>query len=187
MRAFLSYDIDDLNFLGRVHSVQNELISIGADLKIVNPKILHFTIRFLGEIDEVDKTDIISTLRGRVEEFELVISFKGLGTFPDERRISVVWIGIDPKSGKEMEKQAAIVNNLLKSVHTLQTVDDERFSPHVTIARVRSGRNKEELVNFVRENRSIEFGTTKIRNLRLKQSVLTPHGPEYSDLHVFEK
>jgi 2'-5' RNA ligase len=52
---------------------------------------------------------------------------------------------------------------------------------------VRSGKHKEELVNFVREKKDIEFGTTKIHSLRLKQSTLTPHGPEYSDLHVFEK
>jgi len=99
----------------------------------------------------------------------------------------VVWVGIDPSSGKEMARQALVVNDLLKSVHTLGRVDDEKFSPHVTIARMRSGRNKEELVNFIQENKDIEFGTTKIRNLRLKLSTLTPHGPEYTDLHVFEK
>ena len=80
-----------------------------------------------------------------------------------------------------MEKQALVVNDLLKSVPTLGKVDDEKFSPHVTIARMRSGRNKENLVNFVRENKEMEFGTTKIHNLRLKQSTLTPYGPQYSD------
>ena len=183
----MSYDIDDVAFLERVHQVQKDLISTEADLKLVNPKILHFTIRFLGEIDETDKSEIISALRNKVENFELVISFRGLGTFPDERRISVVWVGIDPNSGKEMEKQALVVNDLLKSVPTLGKVDDEKFSPHVTIARMRSGRNKENLVNFVRENKEMEFGTTRIHNLRLKQSTLTPYGPQYSDLHVFEK
>jgi len=187
LRVFLSYDIDDSAFLERIHDVQNELLSTGADLKLVNPRILHFTIRFLGEIDETDKAEIISALSGKVEEFQLVISFRGLGTFPDERRISVVWVGIDPNSGKEMAKQALIVNDLLKSVHTLGKVDDEKFSPHVTIARMRSGTNKEDLVNFIHENKDIEFGTTRIRNLRLKLSTLTPYGPQYSDLHVFEK
>jgi 2'-5' RNA ligase len=183
----LSYDIDDATFLGKVHDAQNELLSTGADLKLVNPRIMHFTIRFLGEIDETDKSEIISTLRNHVEDFELVISFRGLGTFPDDRRISVVWVGTDSDSSTKMEKQALAVNELLKSVHALGKVDDEKFSPHVTIARVRSGRNKEELVNLVRKYKDIDFGETKIRHLRLKQSVLTPYGPQYSDLHVFEK
>jgi RNA 2',3'-cyclic 3'-phosphodiesterase len=187
LRAFLSYDIDDKAFLERVHNVQKELLSTGADLKLVDTRIMRFTIRFLGEIDETDKSEIISKLRDQVEDFELVISFRGLGTFPDERRISVVWVGIDPDSKVKMEKQALSVNELLKSLPTLSKVDDEKFSPHVTIARVRSGRNKEELVSLVRKNKEIEFGTTRIRHLRLKQSMLTPSGPIYSDLHVFEK
>ncbi|MGI0090658.1 MAG: RNA 2',3'-cyclic phosphodiesterase [Nitrososphaerales archaeon] len=185
MRAFLSYDIDDQAFLGTVREIQRELVSTGADLKLVNPKILHFTIRFLGEIDETDKAQIISALKGNVEDFEVGVSFKGLGTFPDERRISVVWVGID--QGKQLEQQALTVNNLLKSINTLRKVDDEKFSPHVTIARVRSGRNKEKLVDFVRERKNQELGVVKIRHLRLKLSTLTPAGPEYSDLHVFEK
>lgn len=156
-------------------------------MKLVSPEILHFTIRFLGEIDETDKTEIVSTLKGHVEEFELHISFVGLGTFPDERRISVVWVGIDETSQEILGKQAFEVNRLLKSITTLRPVDDEKFSPHVTIARVRSGRNKDALVDFVRKNRDLKLGATKIQNLRLKLSTLTPHGPEYSDLHVFEK
>lgn len=187
MRAFLSYDINDTQFLESTHSLQERLAATGADLKLVSPKILHFTIRFLGEIDERDVAEIISTLRGRVEDFELLISFTGLGTFPDERRISVVWVGIDRASEDVMSKHALEVNSLLKSVRTLRPVDDERFSPHVTIARVRSGRNKQALIDFVRENKEIRIGTAKIHNLRLKLSTLTPQGPEYSDLHVFEK
>ena len=183
----MSYDIDDKAFLERVHNVQMEILSTGADLKLVDPRIMHFTIRFLGDIDETDKSKIVSTLRDKVEDFELVISFRGLGTFPDERRISVVWVGIDSDSRAKMERQALSVNELLRSVPTLSKVDDEKFSPHVTIARVRSGRNKEELIDIVRKNKEIEFGTTRIRHLRLKQSTLTPSGPLYSDLHVFEK
>lgn len=187
MRAFLSYDLDDLQFLENVRAIQKQISGTGADLKLVSPNILHFTIRFLGEIDDSDKAKIISALKGRVEEFELEISFAGLGTFPDDRRISVVWVGIDQTSQEQMGKQALEVNRLLQSVPTLRRVDDEKFSPHVTIARVRSGRNKEALVGFIRQNKDLSLGTTKIRNLRLKLSTLTPHGPEYSDLHLFEK
>ncbi len=162
MRAFLSYDIDDQLFLESVRIVQKQIAATGSDLKLVSPDILHFTIRFLGEIDETDKSEIVSTLKGHVEEFELDISFVGLGTFPDERRISVVWVGIDRTSQEILGKQALEVNRLLKSITTLRQVDDEKFSPHVTIARVRSGKNKESLVDFVRKNRDLKLGTTKI-------------------------
>ena len=186
MRAFLSYDISDPGFIGRVEHLQNELKSTGADLKLVSPHIMHFTIRFLGEIDEVEKNQIVTALRGKVENFELDLKFRGVGAFPDERRISVIWIGIDPSSATVLEKKASEVNQLLKSVPTLRNEKEERFSPHITISRVRSGKNKEKLAEFLRQHRGDEFGTTKIQNLRLKLSELTPSGPVYSDLHVFE-
>jgi RNA 2',3'-cyclic 3'-phosphodiesterase len=182
----LSYDISEPSFLDKVRDLQQELSRTGADLKLVDPKLLHFTIRFLGEIDETDKQQIVDSLKGKVESLELEISFRGLGAFPDERRISVVWVGIDHSSASQLEKQALSVNSLLKAVPTLNSDEKaERFSPHVTIARVRSGRNKEKLAEFIREHRSMELGSTKIKNLRLKLSHLTPAGPEYSDLHVF--
>lgn len=187
MRAFLSYDIDDPSLITRIRDLQHELDLTGADLKLVDPEIMHFTIRFLGEIDEQDKEAIISALKGKVENFDLQISFRGVGTFPDERRISVVWVGIDPASGEELSRQAVEVNRLLSHLNTLHSDKDDRFSPHVTIARVRSGKNKEKLVEFVRNNKTLELGRTKIEKLRLKLSRLTPAGPEYSDLHVFEK
>ena len=187
LRAFLSYDIEDASFLESVRTLQQELLATVADLKLVSPEILHFTIWFLGEIDETDKAEIISLLRGRVEDFELNTTFRGLGTFPNDRRISVVWIGIDPASRESLESHANKVNELLKSVHTLRPVDDEKFSPHITIARVRSGRDKEALIDFVGKVKNRDFGSSQVRNLRLKLSTLKPSGPEYSDLHVFEK
>ncbi len=186
MRAFLSYDISDPDFIGKVEELQSELKSTGADLKLVSPRIMHFTVRFLGEIDEQEKDEIVTALRGRVENFELKLSFKGVGAFPDERRISVIWIGIDPASVSILEKKANEVNALVRSVPGLAKEKEERFSPHVTIARVRSGKNKEKLAEFLHRHRDDEFGSTQIRSLRLKLSDLTPSGPVYSDLHIFE-
>src|ERR1700733_14318369 len=107
-------------FLEKVKRLQADLKSTGADLKIVNPDILHFTIRFLGEIEETDKDEIIDTLRGKVENFELDLAFRGVGTFPDEKRISVLWIGIDSKSAAILEKQANEINRLLAVVPVMK-------------------------------------------------------------------
>jgi 2'-5' RNA ligase len=60
--------------------------------------------------------------------------------------------------------------------------DPKGFSPHLTIARVRSGRNKMELAKFISDRKEFEFGTIRAACLRLKKSVLTPRGPIYSTL-----
>ena len=179
MRSFLSYDIDDPDFRQKISSLQIDLKKSGADLKLVEPDILHFTIRFLREIDEEDKQVIIRNLKGKVEEFEQDVRFKGVGTFPDERRISVIWIGIDPDSAKMIAEHAKKVNGILDTVPGLPKEGSQEFSPHVTIARVRTGRNKDKLIQAILEHKNQDFGSTRIRRLRLKLSVLTPSGPQY--------
>jgi len=186
LRAFLSYDISDPEFIARIEQLQVDLKATGADLKLVSPRIMHFTVRFLGEIEKAEKDRIVDALKGKVENFELDLNFHGVGAFPDERRISVIWIGIDKSSAALLEKKVGEINSLLKPIPTLKNEKEERFSPHVTISRVRSGRNKEKLGEFLRSHRDDEFGSAKIKNLRLKLSELTLSGPVYSDLHVFE-
>jgi 2'-5' RNA ligase len=60
--------------------------------------------------------------------------------------------------------------------------DRKGFSPHLTIARVKSGRNKAELLRFLEKNVKYDFGIMKAECLRLKRSELTPKGPIYSTL-----
>jgi 2'-5' RNA ligase len=56
------------------------------------------------------------------------------------------------------------------------------FSPHVTIARVRSGRNRGQLVEEVTESSDELFGEMPVNHIMLKRSELTPRGPIYSTL-----
>jgi 2'-5' RNA ligase len=56
------------------------------------------------------------------------------------------------------------------------------FSPHITIARVRSGRNRGQLVDEVLRSQGEMFGGFEVKHIRLKKSVLTPRGPVYSTL-----
>ncbi|MEM3162623.1 MAG: 2'-5' RNA ligase family protein, partial [Candidatus Bathyarchaeia archaeon] len=63
--------------------------------------------------------------------------------------------------------------------------DQKGFSPHLTIARVRSGRNKTQLTRCLEENRAYDFGVVRANCLRLKRSDLTPRGPIYSTLKEY--
>jgi 2'-5' RNA ligase len=62
--------------------------------------------------------------------------------------------------------------------------DNRGFSPHVTIARVKTGRMKDELAKLVDEMRDTPFGIVHVEEVRLKRSVLTPKGPLYSTIHA---
>ena len=74
-------------------------------------------------------------------------------------------------------------SSLMKRLQKLGLRPDPKgFSPHLTIARVKTGRNKAELVRCIEELVNYEFGVVKANCLKLKKSALTPKGPIYSTL-----
>ncbi len=186
MRTFLSLDIEDPTLLSKIAKFENELKSTGSDLKLVRPDILHFTVRFLGEISEPQSEEIIRVLEGQFPPLNIEVKFKGLGTFPNDKRISVIWIASEESSARIISEQVTKINaRLEQQLPSILSEESDRFNPHVTIARVKSGRNKDQLQSFLQEHRNEEFGSSRITNLKLKKSILHPEGPDYSDLYVF--
>jgi 2'-5' RNA ligase len=50
------------------------------------------------------------------------------------------------------------------------------------VARVKSGRKRDEIAAFLGHLTEESFGTFPVESVRLKQSVLSPSGPKYSTL-----
>ena len=60
--------------------------------------------------------------------------------------------------------------------------EERGFSPHITLARVRTGKNREKLMHEIMGRVDEDFGNMKVKHIRLKKSVLTPNGPIYTIL-----
>jgi 2'-5' RNA ligase len=90
----------------------------------------------------------------------------------------VVWIGLKNKETL-IEMNEALENNLR---HLGFKEERRKFDPHLTIARTRSSRGKDELKNFVIKNSNKELGTCFIQSVKLKKSTLTPTGPIYQTI-----
>jgi 2'-5' RNA ligase len=181
IRSFLAFDIENEAVRKRLAAAQQLLFQTGADLKLVEPQNIHMTIRFLG--------DITANLAEKVFEEMLKVQFapfdaqiNGLGVFPDLRCPRVVWAGIT-EGADQLKSVFSQLESRLRSLGF--TPDSKGFSPHLTIARVKSGKNKAQLAEFVTKNASYDFGTVKAECLRLKKSDLTPRGPIYSTLKEF--
>jgi len=179
VRSFVAVDLDDPEIKNRITKAQQDLEQSGASLKIVQPEIMHLTLRFLGEIPQATVQNVIEAMSQiRFSPFE--IQFNGVGVFPNVRRISVVWIGIT----QGQERLAEIFRQLEPKLRQIGLQPDNKgFSPHLTIARVRSGLNKEQLAKTIEGMRDIEFGKMEVTAVRLKKSTLTPRGPIYTTLH----
>ena len=178
IRSFIAFDIDNELVVRRLSEVQGMLVNTGANLKLVKPQNIHVTMRFLGNIT-LHMVDLIHEEMKQISFTPFEIELRGLGAFPSLRYARVVWTGIR----KGADELVNVFNQLESRLRRLGFKPDRKgFSPHLTIARVRTGRHKAELVKCVEDLADYEFGVIKADYLRLKKSVLTPKGPIYTTL-----
>lgn len=181
VRTFMAFDIDNQSVFKKLADAQRLITQTGADLKLVEPNNIHITMRFLGDIS----IDSVEKIFGEMKQIRFTpfdVKLQGIGVFPDLRYPRVLWVGIT--QGADQLK--SVFSQLEPRLRSLGFAPDPKgFSPHLTIARVKSGRNKADLARVVTENVNYEFGTIDARCLRLKKSDLTPKGPVYTTLREF--
>jgi 2'-5' RNA ligase len=178
IRSFVSVDVDDSKALDALELAQSCLENTGADLKLVERENIHLTMRFLGDVHENLLDEVIDLFSCIVTE-KFSMKLIGLGVFPSIRRPRVVWVGIT----KGAEELNGIFESLEPKLVELGFKREKRgFKPHITIARVRSGRNRDLLVQEVLRGGEETFGEFTICSVKLKKSVLTPRGPIYTTL-----
>ena len=101
---------------------------------------------------------------------------------PTSRYLKVVWADVSAGRGEITSLQRKIDREL----QSIGFNPEKNFVPHLTVARVKTAKNKEKLASFIREMGDAEFGTSRVQSIELKQSKLTPRGPIYSTLARME-
>jgi len=181
VRGFLAFDLDSAEVRKKLSDVQVLASKTGADLKLVEPENIHMTIRFLGDIT-LKMADKVFEAMKTVQFTPFTVHISGVGVFPSLNFPRVLWAGIT--EGADYLKN--VFTQLEPKLQGLGFQPDPHgFSPHLTIARVRSPRNKAELAGFVQKNIKYDFGAVQAACLRFKRSELTPRGPIYSNLKEF--
>ena len=179
-RAFIAAEVP---FSTELERYSMAVKASGAPVKMVDLRNIHITLKFLGDTDEGLVPDIERVMKSAVAGVPpFRMRLKGAGAFPNLGRISVVWAGIEGA-----ENLGAIARKIDEGLKPLGFEPEKRrFSPHVTIARVRDGRNTRELAQVIRDWEAGEFGEVTVNSIILKKSVLTPRGPVYSDVAVVD-
>ena len=95
---------------------------------------LHLTLRFIGDVDRHQATDIAAALDGvRVEPLQLALGAPG--SFDRRGRIDSLWVGVTP--GETVAALAQRVNQALQRVGI--PTESRAFVPHITVARLGRG------------------------------------------------
>lgn len=182
IRAFIAIDIKKREIIDKMLKVQEELLSTGGDIKIVEKENLHITLWFLGEISsQTIKKIIENTNKINFEPFKITLS--KIGYFPGGNRVNVIWVGVQDG-----------LYNLKKIFYQLSgildplgfRIEEKEFTPHITLCRVKSARNKDRILDKIRELSNMDFGIEEVSELSIKRSDLTPKGPIYSNIHILQ-
>ena len=182
MRTFVAIEIPD--------AAKEPLVALSARLRTpdvratwVHPENMHLTLRFLGELD-LDRIEKLAAgleiaYQGRAP-FQLHI--RGTGAFPNPRKPSVIWAGLEPLEGALAEVQT-IAERAARDIGL--PPDDKTFRAHLTLARIRDARTAQPLIARLQQEQDFEGGEFSVHGVSLFSSQLTRQGPIYQRLREF--
>ena len=182
MRIFIAVEIPEA-IKEKISYIEQELKGEVEKIKWVNPELVHFTLKFLGEISEEGLRKVKEiTLQIARKYSPFTLNIEGMGVFPGYSSPRVIWIGVD--EGKEMIGKLA--EKLDKELGKVGFVREKReWVPHLTVGRVKFLREKEKLKELIYSREKIEVGKMKVENLSIIQSHLSPKGPIYKTIEKF--
>ena len=174
MRCFISIDLPK-EIQKELSEAQGKIYSEEAKLLNVKPENIHITLKFLGELDE-NQVGKVQDVMNKSNFRKFRAKLGSIGVFPDEKFIRVVWVGIEP--GEKVDEIHSILDSSLESEGFQK---DREFENHATLARVKTVKDKKEFMEQLKKIKvkPLEF---EINEIHLKESILTPEGPIYSDL-----
>jgi 2'-5' RNA ligase len=183
VRCFVAIELPDEVKAG-LKDIQAKLKSGSqAPVKWVDPYGVHLTLKFLGGVDAAKIPSISAAIaeaaRG-VSPFSLKV--EGLGAFPNLRRVQVVWVGV---SG-EVDRLADLQQRIEKNLADLGFAPEKRrFTPHLTLARVRDQASLAEREGLGQLIAGAGFEAAPgfpVAEVSLMKSQLTREGAIYSRL-----
>ncbi|HHW41129.1 MAG TPA: RNA 2',3'-cyclic phosphodiesterase [Syntrophomonadaceae bacterium] len=182
-RSFLAILLPDA-VKKAIHQVSSPFRKLPLDVKWVEERNYHLTLKFFGSLtaSEIQRVhDTLKQLTPDVEQFSL--SYGGFGVFPNLMRPRVVWLGL----AGEVERLIQLYTKIEEKLFTAGFPREEKkFRPHLTLGRFRSNANIDLFIKFVNENPLPDhIGNINVDELHLMESRLTPGGPHYTSLAAY--
>jgi len=178
MRTFISIDIpekvrEDIAMVSREFG--------GEGITMVKTDALHLSIHFLGDLTEQGINKVKESM-DEIQAQQFEVGIKGIDFF-SPNFIKVIFAKIS--SG---EAQCSNIYERLGSALVSRGFELEpgKYTPHVTLARVKRVKNPAALVSQIRSHAETEFGSFMVNSIKLKSSELTGEGPVYTDLYKLD-
>ena len=179
IRTFIAIEIPS-RIRDRIGRLQERLRAVDSQASWVKPANIHLTLKFLGDISRDRIESAVSGVEracAKAAPFELEAN--GCGYFPSTRNPRVLWVGsrCDETNGL-LGLHAGIEFELFRAGFAKEK---KPFSPHLTIARLRSPRNAREVAEQLQR---IGFDPERftVSEVIVMKSELNPSGSIYTPL-----
>lgn len=178
IRTFIAIAIPD-HIRESIGDFQNRLRKTGANVKWIRPESIHITLKFLGDVPVEGIDDIAEMVQKAVRQrgpFE--VSVGGVGTFPNDRRPRVLWIGVE-KGSESISDIARGIDGALSELGYER--EKRKYSAHLTIGRVRSPKGIDSAITTMHSD-GFEWETFHVGSVDVMKSQLLPTGAVYTKL-----
>jgi 2'-5' RNA ligase len=170
--------------------VLSEIAKFRANLKRISPEVrwvkvaaIHVTLKFLGEIEPelVDRIkESLRSISSIAEPFTLTV--RGSGCFPSRQKPRVFWLGLEQDGDHSLNRIHRWMEDILQK-HGFEK-EKRRFSPHLTLGRVKKPQNFTHLFKYMDKHPFAEM-SFEVNEIVFMQSILRATGAEYTPIKVY--
>jgi RNA 2',3'-cyclic 3'-phosphodiesterase len=180
VRLFIALNLSEKQ-KKELHNLQQRLQAYLEGVKWVGPQGMHLTLKFLGEVEEsriIRIRDAIQSVADSSASFRC--TFGGSGVFPAVQKPRVLWVGLREGSDAVHTFVSNLDSVLLSEGFSAETT---RFTPHLTLGRLRYPLPPDKIKKFLEEERTFSTDTKLMDAVTLYLSKLSRHGATYTALH----
>ncbi len=179
IRTFVAVAISD-DVRARAAKLMAQLLPAAPNVKWVEPQGLHWTLSFLGNVDDHETGEICAAVAEAALEHEpFDLEVRGAGAFPSPDRPRTLWLGVGVGHDKIISLQASIEKSLEQLGYRGEA---RRYTPHLTIGRPGRGQPSSELASELANLSDFQGGTMLVDEVTIYSSELTRNGPIYDPL-----
>lgn len=180
IRSFVAIKVPDL-ITPQLIGLQRELQKSPIKVRWVEPQNFHLTLHFIGDVEPEKIENIVGELKKAVKGFSpFSLNFAGVGGFPREGKLRVVWAGVGRGRNELVKLQPAVLEGLERA--GVKIDEANKFHPHLTLGRVKEKSNTRSLRVLLEQQRGFISSDFSVSSLQLIKSQLAPTGPVYTVL-----
>jgi len=166
---------------GRAGQAIDRLRTIAENVKWVAQENLHWTLQFLGDVDDAELVEVCRRVVDTAARHKpFFLSGEGVSAFPTSSRPRTLWLGAGQGSDALCELQSAIEQSLAELGFRGER---RKFVPHLTLGRVgRGSHGGQPLAARLAELAAFEGGAMSVEEVTVFASQLERDGPTYLTL-----